>query len=147
MAGRLRPRRLNGGVVVLDDSYNANPASARAALAALAELGAGRRVAVLGEMKELGAAAEVEHERLGEAVASAGVGLLVSCGGLADLTARAAGRRGVDVVLAADAAAASVVAAERVRPGDVVLVKASRSVGAERVVERLVADRGLEEGA
>jgi UDP-N-acetylmuramoyl-tripeptide--D-alanyl-D-alanine ligase len=132
---------------VLDDSYNANPASVRAAFDALAELKAQRRVAVLGEMKELGSAAETEHEKLGEDVARAGIALLVSCGGLADLTARAAERRGVDVVLAGDAAKASVVAVERVRSGDVVLVKASRSVGAERVVDGLVAACGLEESA
>jgi UDP-N-acetylmuramoyl-tripeptide--D-alanyl-D-alanine ligase len=146
-AGRLRPRRLKGGIYVLDDSYNANPASVRAAFDALAELKAQRRVAVLGEMKELGSAAETEHEKLGEDVARAGIALLVSCGGLADLTARAAERRGVDVVLAGDAAKASVVAVERVRSGDVVLVKASRSVGAERVVDGLVAACGLEESA
>ncbi|MGH7438491.1 MAG: glutamate ligase domain-containing protein, partial [Polyangiaceae bacterium] len=146
-AGRLRPRRLKGGVCVLDDSYNANPASVRAAFDALAELGATRRVAVFGEMKELGSSAEAEHEKLGDDVARAGIALLVSCGGLADVTARAAERRGVDVVLAGDALRASAVAVERVRPGDVVLVKASRSVGAERVVDGLVAARGLEEGA
>jgi UDP-N-acetylmuramoyl-tripeptide--D-alanyl-D-alanine ligase len=146
-AGRLRPRRLKGGVCVLDDTYNANPASFRAAFDMLGELKAQRRVAVLGEMKELGSAAEAEHEKLGEDVARAGIALLVSCGGLADLTARAAERRGVDIVLAGDAAQASAVAVERVRSGDVVLVKASRSVGAERVVDGLVAARGLEESA
>jgi UDP-N-acetylmuramoyl-tripeptide--D-alanyl-D-alanine ligase len=96
-------------------------------------------------MKELGPAAEAEHEKLGEDAARAGIALLISCGGLADLTARAAERRGVDVVLAGDATQASAVAVERVRSGDVVLVKASRSVGAERVVGGLVAARGLEE--
>jgi UDP-N-acetylmuramoyl-tripeptide--D-alanyl-D-alanine ligase len=146
-AGRLQPRRLNGGVFVLDDSYNANPASVRAAFDALAEFQALRRVAILGEMKELGSAAEAEHEKLGEAVVRARIALLVSCGGLADVTARAAARQGVDVVLTADALEASQVAADRVRPGDVVLVKASRSVGADRVVERLIAARGLEESA
>ncbi len=145
--GRLKPFRLHGGVFVLDDAYNANPASARAAFDALAEFQAERRVAVFGEMKELGAAAEAEHEKLGEAVARAGVALLVSCGGLADVTARAAERRGVAVVLAGDARKASEVTLERVRAGDVVLVKASRSVGAERVVEGLIAAHGLEESA
>jgi UDP-N-acetylmuramoyl-tripeptide--D-alanyl-D-alanine ligase len=138
IAGRMHVRRA-GGVTVLDDAYNANPGSMRAALATLAEAGGTRRVAVLGEMKELGPAAEREHQALADAVVSAGVSLLVSCGGLADLVARGAGARGVDVVLAADAAAAARAAAERVRPGDVVLVKASRSVGAERVVEALTA--------
>jgi UDP-N-acetylmuramoyl-tripeptide--D-alanyl-D-alanine ligase len=136
IAGRMHVRRARG-VTVLDDAYNANPGSMRAALATLAEAGGARRVAVLGEMKELGPAAEREHETLADAVADAGVALLVSCGGMADLVARGARARGVEVVLAADAAEAARAAAERVRAGDVVLVKASRSVGAERVVEAL----------
>jgi UDP-N-acetylmuramoyl-tripeptide--D-alanyl-D-alanine ligase len=127
-----------GEVQVIDDAYNANPASMRAALAALAEMDGARRVAVLGEMKELGAVAEREHEALGTAVAQAGVKLLVSCGGLADAIARVAAAAGVEVVRAASAEEAARTAAERVRPRDVVLVKASRSVGAERVVEALV---------
>jgi UDP-N-acetylmuramoyl-tripeptide--D-alanyl-D-alanine ligase len=147
VAGRMHPRRLKDGVLVLDDAYNANPASVRAALATLGDFPAPRRVAILGEMKELGAIAEAEHRMLGEAVAEAGVGLLVSCGGLADATARAAEGRGVEVVFAASAAEAAKAALARVRPGDVVLVKASRSVGAECVVEALVAARGLEDSA
>ena len=143
--GRFAPRRLRGGIVVLDDAYNSNPASVRAAFGALAEFKATRRVAVIGEMKELGDAAEAEHERLVDLITGAQVTLLVSCGGLADVTARAAERRGVEVVLAADAGQASEVAAARVRSGDVVLVKASRTVGAECVVDRLVTEHGLEE--
>ncbi|MGD0523619.1 MAG: UDP-N-acetylmuramoyl-tripeptide--D-alanyl-D-alanine ligase [Polyangiaceae bacterium] len=141
IAGRMQVRRA-AGVTVLDDAYNANPGSMRAALATLAECGDGRRVAVLGEMKELGPAAEREHAALADAVAAAGVALLVSCGGLADVLARAAQSRGVEVVLAPSADAASRATVERVRPGDVVLVKASRSVGAERVVEALLARDG-----
>jgi UDP-N-acetylmuramoyl-tripeptide--D-alanyl-D-alanine ligase len=110
----------------------------RAALETLAEMGQVRRVAVLGEMKELGPTAEQEHAAMGEHVAAAGVSLLVSCGGLADLIAQAAERRGVAVVRSASAADAAAAVVERVRPGDTVLVKASRSVGAERVVEALV---------
>jgi UDP-N-acetylmuramoyl-tripeptide--D-alanyl-D-alanine ligase len=141
LAGRMHVRRARG-VTILDDAYNANPGSMRAALATLAECGGARRVAVLGEMKELGPAAEREHEALGQAVASAGVALLVSCGGMADLVADGARARGVDVVLAAGAEEAARAAVDRVRPGDVVLVKASRSVGAERVVEALAREEG-----
>jgi UDP-N-acetylmuramoyl-tripeptide--D-alanyl-D-alanine ligase len=93
-------------------------------------------------MKELGPSAEREHAALADAVAAAGVALLVSCGGLADVLARAAQARGVEVVLAPGAEAASRATVERVRPGDVVLVKASRSVGAERVVDALLARDG-----
>jgi UDP-N-acetylmuramoyl-tripeptide--D-alanyl-D-alanine ligase len=144
IAGRMQVRRLQHDILVIDDAYNANPASVRAALSALGEIAGGRRVAVLGEMKELGPEAEHEHERLGEAVASAGVELLVSCGGLADLTARTAKGGGVEALCTKDAAEAAVVCAERVRTGDRVLVKASRSVGAERVVDALVRAYGEE---
>jgi UDP-N-acetylmuramoyl-tripeptide--D-alanyl-D-alanine ligase len=145
IAGRMNVFRA-GSVVILDDAYNANPASVRSALATLAETGrltehgrsdVLRLVAILGEMKELGSAAEREHAAIGEAVAAAGVSLLVSCGGLADAIALSAERRGVKVVFASDAAQAARAAMEHVRPGDAVLVKASRSVGAERVVDAL----------
>lgn len=139
IAGRMHVRRARG-ITILDDAYNANPGSMRAALSTLAECAGERRVAVLGEMKELGPAAEHEHAALADDVVSARVRLLVSCGGLADVLARAAASRGVEVVLTRDAAEAGRVAAERARPGDVVLVKASRSVGAERVVAALVGE-------
>jgi UDP-N-acetylmuramoyl-tripeptide--D-alanyl-D-alanine ligase len=138
--GRMDIRRARG-ITVMDDAYNANPSSMQAALSTLGESN-GRRVAILGEMKELGPAAEREHEALADAVVRARVALLVSCGGLAAVTARAAAARGVEVVLAADAAEAAGIARERVRPGDVVLVKASRSVGAERIVDALIAEKG-----
>jgi UDP-N-acetylmuramoyl-tripeptide--D-alanyl-D-alanine ligase len=137
IAGRMHVRR-GHGITVLDDAYNANPGSMRAALGTLAECPGSRRVAVLGEMRELGPAGPREHAVLGDAVADAGVSLLVSCGGMADAIADAARARGVDAVKAHDAAEAARVVAGRVLPGDVVLVKASRSVGAERVVAALL---------
>jgi UDP-N-acetylmuramoyl-tripeptide--D-alanyl-D-alanine ligase len=143
IAGRMQVRHLQGDIVVIDDTYNANPASVRAALETLGEI-RGRRVAVLGEMRELGPVREREHERLGAAVASAGVALLISCGGLADLTAAAAKANGVEVVCTSGAVEAAVVALGRLRAGDRVLVKASRGVGAERVVEALVQAHGEE---
>ncbi|HEY6463162.1 MAG TPA: cyanophycin synthetase, partial [Polyangiaceae bacterium] len=127
--------------LVVDDAYNANPESVRVALDALAVLADGRdgsSWAVLGEMRELGPAGPREHAVLGDAVADAGVSLLVSCGGMADAIADAARARGVDAVTAHDAAEAGRIVAARVLPGDVVLVKASRSVGAERVVAALL---------
>jgi UDP-N-acetylmuramoyl-tripeptide--D-alanyl-D-alanine ligase len=160
ISGRMQVRRLREGIVVLDDAYNANPASARAAVGTLREIAevgrapaagdgpqreaAGRRLAVLGEMRELGEVAEREHESLGEFVAESGVDLLISCGGLADATARAAGRRGVTVLFADGADEAARVAVDRVLPGDFVLVKASRSIGAERVVSALARAHGEE---
>jgi UDP-N-acetylmuramoyl-tripeptide--D-alanyl-D-alanine ligase len=138
LPGRMCVRRI-GGVIVLDDAYNANPASMRAALQTLSESSSSRKIAVLGEMRELGADAEREHESLGDAVAATGVDLLVSCGGLADAIARTAARRGVRVVLASDAEHAGLIVRDRLRPGDAVLIKASRSVGAERAVETIAA--------
>jgi len=141
LAGRMQVRRARG-VTVIDDAYNANPGSVRAALSTLAECGEGRRVAVLGEMRDLGPAAESEHAALADAVVAARLSLLVSCGGLADVLARAAASRGVEVVLAGSTDEAARVAAALARPGDVVLVKASRSVGAERVVAALLCQQG-----
>jgi UDP-N-acetylmuramoyl-tripeptide--D-alanyl-D-alanine ligase len=137
LAGRATVKRLGDDILVLDDTYNANPASMRAALATLAELaGPRRRVAVLGEMKELGSHAEPEHDALGQDLAQAGVSLAIGCGGLVDRTlARAASLSPeIEVIAAPSTEEAAREAARRVRPGDAVLVKGSRSVGAERVV-------------
>ena len=123
---------------VIDDAYNANPGSMRAALEALSEMPCQRRVAILGEMMELGEVSLREHEALADVAADAGVTLLISCGGMADAIARGAASRGVDVVFAGDASAAAAIAVQRVRPGDLVLVKASRSVGAEQIVSALL---------
>jgi UDP-N-acetylmuramoyl-tripeptide--D-alanyl-D-alanine ligase len=136
-------RELASGVTVIDDAYNANPLAVERALDVLgAETGAGRRVAVLGEMLELGAESAALHARVGRAAARAGVAVLVTVGGD---PARALGRGAQDAGLAADAVrhaatsdeAADVVAG-LVRPGDLVLVKGSRGVRLERVVDRLV---------
>lgn len=138
LEGRGTVRRLPPDLLVLDDTYNANPASMRAALETLAEIAGGRRrVAVLGEMKELGALAEEEHAALGDAIAEAGVTLAIGCGGLVDLALDRAAARGVEVVKCASTDDAAKVTKDRVREGDAVLVKGSRSVAAERVVAAL----------
>jgi len=137
LAGRATVKRLGQDVLVLDDTYNANPGSMRAALATLAEIaGSRRRVAILGEMKELGSHAESEHDALGDALAVSGVTLAIGCGGLVDRTlARAASLApAMEVVAAPSTEEAAREAGLRVRSGDAVLVKGSRSVGAERVV-------------
>jgi UDP-N-acetylmuramoyl-tripeptide--D-alanyl-D-alanine ligase len=123
---------------VLDDTYNANPASMRAALATLGELaGTRRKVAVLGEMKELGPLAEEEHRSLGDAIAAAKVDLVVGCGGMVELALDRAEAAGIKVVRAPSTVDAALRASEILRSGDAVLVKGSRSVGAERVVDAL----------
>jgi UDP-N-acetylmuramoyl-tripeptide--D-alanyl-D-alanine ligase len=140
-AGRGESVALPGGVVLLDDSYNANPMSMRAALAHLAATagaadGAARRVAVLGDMLELGPDEGRFHAELGEDARRAGVDLLVTVGPLA---ARAAARFGGEVHTVADATEAAALLPGLVRAGDVVLVKASRGVGLELVCQALSA--------
>jgi len=139
LEGRATVRRLGEDILLLDDTYNANPASMRAALQTLAELaGPRRRVAVLGEMKELGAHAEPEHDALGDALAASGVAVAIGCGGLIDRTlARAAELATMTVIKAGSTDEATRETLGIVRPGDAVLVKGSRSVGAERVVAAL----------
>ena len=141
VGGRATVHHLPGGALVIDDSYNANPASMRAAFAMLADVTGRRRVVVLGEMKELGAAAEPEHVALAQTVANARVDLLIGCGGLVHRTVAHARELGVEAIDCDDVAAAARAAAERLRDGDVVLVKGSRSVGTEHVVAVLRGSR------
>ncbi len=140
-----------GGVTIVDDAYNASPGSMVAALELLAGL-PGRHVAVLGEMRELGAEHETGHRAAG-AAAGRTLSLLVVVDGqvggaaapLAE-AARAAGLPVEEVVAVPDAAAAVEALAGRLVAGDVVLVKASRGVELERAVEGLVASLGGPEG-
>ena len=119
------------GVLVVNDAYNANPESMAAALRALTTMARGRRSwAVLGEMAELGASAADEHRRVGELTAELGVDRVVVVGPGAQRL-YAAAREGAVHVDDADAAIALLRA--QLRPEDVVLVKASRAAGLERV--------------
>jgi UDP-N-acetylmuramoyl-tripeptide--D-alanyl-D-alanine ligase len=125
---------LAGGVSVIDDCYNANPMSMRAAIDDLAETAPARRVAVLGDMLELGPQAPRLHREIGEHASARGVDVLVGVGQQApELLAGFAG----ESHLAPDAAAAAALLQGRLRDGDTVLVKGSRGVGLERVVEAL----------
>ncbi|MBI4486705.1 MAG: UDP-N-acetylmuramoyl-tripeptide--D-alanyl-D-alanine ligase [Acidobacteria bacterium] len=151
-AASLRPASRRGEIVrlrditVIDDSYNANPTATRRALDVLAgDRHAARRVAVLGEMLELGDRAAALHQEVGRAVATAGVDLLLAVGGpAASALAEAAMAAGMPrdrvrhFATSEDAAAA---AAELVEPGDLVLVKGSRGVRTDRVVDRLKTER------
>ncbi|SEM04034.1 UDP-N-acetylmuramoyl-tripeptide--D-alanyl-D-alanine ligase [Blastococcus sp. DSM 46786] len=139
---RMEIDRRADGVTVVNDAYNANPESMRAALAALTGLAGTRRIAVLGGMAELGPDAGAEHERLGRDAVAAGVDLVVAVGadavGIAG-GATAAGRRaGEESVHVPDRAAALALLSEVLRPGDVVLVKASRSHGLELLAADLL---------
>jgi UDP-N-acetylmuramoyl-tripeptide--D-alanyl-D-alanine ligase len=132
-------RRLRNGVTVIDDCYNANPMSMRAALDDLAATaGEGRRVAVLGDMLELGGEEARFHAEIGAHAAACGVELLIAVGERSRALADAYGDAG-DVQVTADAAQAATLIPKLVRVGDTVLVKASRGVGLEVVAEALAA--------
>lgn len=133
--GRLEAKMI-GDRQFLDDTYNANPDSVIAGLETLAQMPVtGRRVAVLGRMGELGAGAEAGHRRVGEAAARLGVDLLIGVGAegvtIAD-AARTAGLGEAVAVVSVDQAASLL--ARRTDPGDVILVKGSRSAALERVL-------------
>jgi UDP-N-acetylmuramoyl-tripeptide--D-alanyl-D-alanine ligase len=131
---------LPGSGLLINDAYNANPVSMRAALAHLeAAAGERRRVAILGDMAELGPAAPGYHEEIGREVARHGVDVLLAVGELARAYLDGAGDGVAVTGWAPDAEKAAGKAAELVLPGDVVLVKASRAVGLERVAEALAA--------
>jgi UDP-N-acetylmuramoyl-tripeptide--D-alanyl-D-alanine ligase len=143
---RIAPWRMEtsttaGGVLVVNDAYNANPESMAAALKAARWMARdGRLVAVLGHMAELGPIAREEHDRLGELIVRVGVDRLVTVGDEARAIARAAVREGQPTENAeavADAAAAAAAVRAWARAGDVVLIKGSRVVGLERVAEAL----------
>jgi UDP-N-acetylmuramoyl-tripeptide--D-alanyl-D-alanine ligase len=128
---RFRGERLelSGGIVLVNDCYNANPVSMRAALDHLASLDAERSVAVLGEMGELGPESPSFHREVGEHARAAGIDFVVGVGAPA---------RDYDPdELVADPGEAAELLAARLEPGDAVLVKGSRSAGLEAVAEQL----------
>jgi UDP-N-acetylmuramoyl-tripeptide--D-alanyl-D-alanine ligase len=131
---------LEGGVVLLNDSYNANPESMRAAIDALVTIGAGpavrRTLAVLGEMRELGADSEASHRELGTYAAGRVDKLLVIGPGARGIHTGAADAGGASVFVD-DNAAAIAWLGEQVGKGDAVLVKASRGARLDEVAEAL----------
>jgi UDP-N-acetylmuramoyl-tripeptide--D-alanyl-D-alanine ligase len=133
-----------GQVSILDDSYNASPASVQAALDLLASLPAVRRVAVLGEMLELGEAHQVGHREVGRAAAGVAELLVVVGEGAVALADAAvdAGLPSERVLRVPDAGAAMESLRPRLRSGDVILVKASRGVALDVLVDSLVEELG-----
>jgi UDP-N-acetylmuramoyl-tripeptide--D-alanyl-D-alanine ligase len=128
-----------GGWTILDDSYNASPDAVLAALSLLAEL-PGRRIAVLGEMLELGQDAEAEHHRVGAAAAGIAARLLVVGAGARGIAEGALehGLAPAHVHLVSDRDEALGLLLAELREGDTVLVKASRGAELDRLVEQLV---------
>lgn len=142
-AGRGRLTSLPGDVVVVDDTYNSNPEALASVLGTLrASAPSGRRVLVMGDMLELGPDAASFHRGSGELAAASGVALLVGVGPLSRHAVEAARRAGLDAHAVDDASAAARLVPTLVRAGDLVVVKGSRGVKLETVVEALVSRQG-----
>jgi UDP-N-acetylmuramoyl-tripeptide--D-alanyl-D-alanine ligase len=129
--------RRAAGITVIDDSYNSSPAAVHAALTVLRGV-RGRRIAVLGDMLELGSLSVGAHEAVGSDVAKS-ADALVAVGELAAGIAASAERAGLgDVHRAADGGEALVRLAQLLRPGDTVLVKGSRALALDTLADALV---------
>jgi UDP-N-acetylmuramoyl-tripeptide--D-alanyl-D-alanine ligase len=137
---RMQVERLPNGITVINDAYNANPASMAAALHTLSASAASRRLAVLGEMRELGTETDVAHEELGRVAAGCALDLLVVLGPHASLVrdgAIAAGMAAGRIVLARDHTEAGAGLRDFCRGGDLVLLKGSRGASLESVLTHL----------
>ncbi|WP_106398511.1 UDP-N-acetylmuramoyl-tripeptide--D-alanyl-D-alanine ligase [Actinocorallia populi] len=136
------------GLTVVNDAYNANPESMRAALDALSAMSRGRRTyAVLGHMAELGPSSVAEHEKIGQHAARSGVTGLIAVGPAAAPLLKGAEQVGTwngECVQVDDVGTAVAVLGDRLGPGDVVLVKGSRVAGLERVARALLTDAPAE---
>lgn len=129
--------RING-FTIIEDCYNANPDSMRAALFTLAEVGAkGRRIAMLGDMLELGAIEETAHRELGRLCAETNVDKLFTVGPLCAFAAEEAQTFGVQSVVCQNNQEAADALLEVLRPGDTLLVKASRGMVFEEIIENI----------
>jgi UDP-N-acetylmuramoyl-tripeptide--D-alanyl-D-alanine ligase len=141
--GKMRGERIDhAGITIWNDCYNSNPEAAQSMIDVLQATPAKRRIAVLGEMLELGRASEELHRRVGRYAAGHGVDLLVGVRGAARWTveeARAEGMSASEAVFFDDAAEAGEFARREARPGDAVLFKGSRGVRVERALERFIA--------
>ena len=134
------------GVQFIDDSYNANPESMRAALATLAELETdGRRLAVLGEMAELGSESERGHREVGEAAATLKIDELIAIGETAATIADAARDAGLENARSVGSVSEAVeILAGETSPNDLVLIKGSRAARTERVLEEFARRQSAE---
>ena len=136
---RMELTRTPDGIAVVNDAYNSSPTSAVAAIRSLGRLAVdGRRFAVLGEMLELGVHAEAAYAEVGAAVASNGIDVLIAVGDALTPLVAAVDLASVTVHQVSDVDEAVVLVRRALRPGDAVLVKASRAVGLEQVAEALV---------
>ena len=136
-AGRMGIRTPGRGIRLLDDTYNANPASMAAAIETLGRMGAGRRtLAVLGDMLELGEQSAALHQSIGERVAAAGIDQLYAVGRFAAAMCDGAQSKGMaaDRIFCGDKAAIEDLLRQHLRDGDLILVKGSRGMAMETFV-------------
>ena len=141
--GRGRMTRLPGDIVLVDDTYNSNPEALASVLATLdASPALGRRVLVMGDMLELGPRSIAFHQEAGALAAQSKVALLIGVGPLSRHAVEAARRAGIEAHAADNAAQAAQKVPGLTRPGDLVVIKGSRGVRLELVVEALLARRG-----
>ncbi|MDP2630226.1 MAG: cyanophycin synthetase, partial [Candidatus Uhrbacteria bacterium] len=143
---RMRPIPGIKGTLILDDTYNSSPKAARGALDVLAGFeidDRARRIAVLGDMRELGEISQREHRTIGAYVAENGIDMLMCVGGSAEFFAAGARDAGLDeskISVFNDAQSAGTFLQNELRSGDVVLVKGSQAVRLERIVKEVMAD-------
>jgi UDP-N-acetylmuramoyl-tripeptide--D-alanyl-D-alanine ligase len=138
--------RMKGSVRVLDETYNSNPKAMERTLETLSRMPAERKVVAAGDMLELGPAGKEAHRAMGEEVARSGAALFVAVGELSELAAESARAAGLAQVRHfPDSAAAAAWTAAALRPGDLVLVKGSRGMAMERIVEAIRSSLGMEE--
>lgn len=139
----LRPEDKRGqvleirGATIINDAYNSNPEALRSMIQMLAGMPAQRRILVAGEMLELGSEAEALHAASGHAAARAGIGIVVGVRGNAKHIVAAAGQSGVQATFVDTPEAAGEWLREHLRPGDAVLLKASRGVRLERALDKI----------
>jgi UDP-N-acetylmuramoyl-tripeptide--D-alanyl-D-alanine ligase len=136
-----------GNITVINDCYNCNPKALEAMLDTLAAMAAGRRIAVVGEMLELGPTADLIHRRCGEMVAEKKIDVLLGVRGLAQEMVTAAKHRGVRAEFVSTPEEAGGWLSNEARGGDLVLLKASRGVKLERALETWKSARGFSQTA
>ena len=131
---------------VINDSYNSNPAALLSMVRTLVDgcHNGGRKIVVAGEMLELGNEQAMIHRQVGEELASSGIDLLIGVRGLAEQMVDSARAAGIQTTFAADSTEAGDILINEVRPGDTILVKGSRGVRTEKVVEKLIENFELE---
>ena len=140
-SGKMRGERLtHNGITILNDCYNSNPEAAKAMLDTLAAMPGGRKIAVLGEMLELGGWSERMHREVGAYAAARGIDTVIAIRGAAGHLAEAAKAGGAETLFFEEAADAGDALRALARTGDVVLCKGSRGTHVEKALERFMAN-------